>query len=311
MLDLDFEKKINFIIFKIHSARKKQISEPEIPKFKLDENGEPVEIESASASNSFRNNRIDPQTILISATLTSGIKEIARRLNVNDAIIIDASSSKIENINNKNLLALNSSQNNKNDEKVNDDNVVEKIALPSQLSHFYMSVPSKLRLIALISFILNKFVYDSRVSLVRKMIVFVSTNDSVQFHENVLSTFLNRKFNMYTDDDDYDSEKIDLNEYMKEYDSDLESQIRSITKNNYNKKQPRLNVSTGASTLESIRHKKNIVCEIFSLYGNMDQHKRAEILNKFVKANSGVLISTVSQISFYNNFFHFKKLFNW
>jgi superfamily II DNA/RNA helicase len=37
MLDLDFEKKINFIIFKLHSAKKKALNEPDIPKFKLDE----------------------------------------------------------------------------------------------------------------------------------------------------------------------------------------------------------------------------------------------------------------------------------
>lgn len=36
----------------------------------------------------------------------------------------------------------------------------------------------------------------------------------------------------------------------------------------------------------------NKICELFSLYGNMDQHKRAEILSKFCKATSGVLICT-------------------
>ena len=34
------------------------------------------------------------------------------------------------------------------------------------------------------------------------------------------------------------------------------------------------------------------VCGLFSLYGNMDQHRRAEILTKFCKAPSGVLICT-------------------
>ena len=91
MLDMDFEKKINFIIFKIHEARKKAIAEPEIPKFKLDENGEPVEESNQSKSSAQK--KLDPQTVLISATLNSGIKEIARRLNINDALIIDAAES--------------------------------------------------------------------------------------------------------------------------------------------------------------------------------------------------------------------------
>jgi hypothetical protein len=29
------------------------------------------------------------------------------------------------------------------------------------------------------------------------------------------------------------------------------------------------------------KNKGNKICEIFSLYGNMDQHKRAEILGKY------------------------------
>ena len=88
MLDLDFEKKINFIIFKIHSAKKKAMAEPELPKFKLDENGEPIE-DPNSTLNGPSPKRLDPQTILISATFTSGIKEIARRLNVRDPVNID------------------------------------------------------------------------------------------------------------------------------------------------------------------------------------------------------------------------------
>ena len=108
MLDMDFEKKINFIIFKIHEKRK----ELELPK---------------------------PQIILISATLTSGVKEIARRLNVIDAVNVDESSI-----------------DNKIESQSNDDD--KNIALPAGLKNFFMIVPSKLRLVGLISFVLNKFV---------------------------------------------------------------------------------------------------------------------------------------------------------
>lgn len=52
--------------------------------------------------------------------------------------------------------------------------------------------------------------------------------------------------------------------------------------------------------------KPNSVCDLFSLYGNMDQHKRAEILAKFCKASRGILICTVSKhfISSLKNFFN-------
>lgn len=86
------------------------------------------------------------------------------------------------------------------------------------------------------------------------MVIFASTNDSVQFHEEILSTFLNRKFNMYLDDDNDDEDSEFLNKKNK--------------------------------------NSGNKICELFSLYGNMDQHKRAEILSKFCKATSGVLICT-------------------
>ena len=109
---MDFEKKINFIIFKIHEKRK----ETNAPKL---------------------------QTILISATLTNGVKEIARRLNVSDAVNIDSSES--DNLNEKKNL---------NESQTED----EHIALPAGLKNSFMIVPSKLRLVGLISFILNKFV---------------------------------------------------------------------------------------------------------------------------------------------------------
>ncbi|CAF0782079.1 unnamed protein product [Brachionus calyciflorus] len=260
MLDLDFEKKINFIIFKIHSARKKVLAEPEIPKFKLDENGEPIEDDSAQ-SNLGKSKRLEPQIILISATLTSGIKEIARRLNVSDALQINA--------------ANDSNEHSREDSLENEEeNAEEKIALPAGLSHFYTIVPSKLRLVSLISFILEKFAYNKK-SKASKMVIFASTNDSVQFHDNILTTFLNRKFNMYLDEED----KVDY-EDINEFDSDIEEELRKTNK-------------TNSSQLEnSIKNKKNTICDVFSLYGNMDQHKRAEILGQFCKAKSGVLICT-------------------
>jgi hypothetical protein len=118
------------------------------------------------------------------------------------------------------------------------------------------------------------------------MIIFASTNDSVQFHETILNTFLNRKFNMYSDDDDFEQTKGEFNydDLDDEYGSDFEGIDRLKGRNNK---------KVETTSLETIGKKKNTVCETFALYGNMDQHKRAEILAKFIKATSGVLICTV------------------
>jgi superfamily II DNA/RNA helicase len=105
------------------------------------------------------------------------------------------------------------------------------------------------------------------------MVVFVSTNDSVQFHEEILRTFSNRKFNMYLDDGLSDDDD----------DNDLDKKAKKSTK--------------------SFNSKSNL-CDFFALYGNMDQHRRAEILARFCKTKSGVLICTVC-IFLYHNFLDF------
>ena len=43
---------------------------------------------------------------------------------------------------------------------------VEKISLPAGLTHYYMMVPSKLRLIGLISFILDKLVVSKHLKCI-------------------------------------------------------------------------------------------------------------------------------------------------
>ena len=154
MLDLDFEKKINFIIFKIHSARKKALAEPDMPKFKLDENGEPVE-ETNTVNSLINSKRFNPQTILISATLTNGIKEIARRLNVVDAIHVEEETSVSESSAASRKMKELEVEEMRNKKE-------EEIVLPAGLTHYYVIVPTKLRLVSLISFILGKFIVKKR-----------------------------------------------------------------------------------------------------------------------------------------------------
>ncbi|KAI0979001.1 hypothetical protein GJ496_002978 [Pomphorhynchus laevis] len=59
--------------------------------------------------------------------------------------------------------------------------------LPFHLKHFYLSVPFKQRLCALVAFILRKCLRTGRV----KLIIFFSTNDSVLFHYEILDYIIN------------------------------------------------------------------------------------------------------------------------
>jgi len=167
MLDMDFEKKINFIIFKIQSAKKNAIANPEPPKYMLGPDGEPVEdpssihatkymlgpdgepVEDPSSIHATRKN---PQTVLVSATLSSGIKEIARRLNLVDPITLDASET----------VADVRAAHPESTEATEGESKEERVALPAGLTHYYMSVPSKLRFVALLSLILSKTTVSTR-----------------------------------------------------------------------------------------------------------------------------------------------------
>ncbi len=153
MLDMDFEKKINFIIFKIQSAKKNAIANPEPPKYMLGPDGEPVEDPS-----SIHATRKNPQTVLVSATLSSGIKEIARRLNLVDPVTLDASETVAD------VRAAHPDST----EATEGESKEERVALPAGLTHYYMSVPSKLRFVALLSLILSKTTVSTR-GIVRLM----------------------------------------------------------------------------------------------------------------------------------------------
>jgi len=146
MLDMDFEKKINFIIFKIQSAKKNAIANPEPPKYMLGPDGEPVEDPSSNLAT-----RKNPQTVLVSATLSKGIKEIARRLNLVDPVTLDAS----DTVADVRAADLESGENAKGENKD------ERVALPAGLTHYYMTTPSKLRFVALLSMIMSKITVSS------------------------------------------------------------------------------------------------------------------------------------------------------
>lgn len=101
------------------------------------------------------------QTILLSATLSSGVQSLAG-LVLKKAKLIDAF-----------------------DE---DENNQQKLTFPKNLKQYFCLVPAKLRLLTLSSFIFNK----SSKEKSSKILVFMSTQDQVDFHFNLFQTTFNR-----------------------------------------------------------------------------------------------------------------------
>ncbi|CAF0887000.1 unnamed protein product, partial [Didymodactylos carnosus] len=109
------------------------------------------------------------QRILLSATPASALEEFVQ-LNLKEtAIRIDIS----EQFNNE-----------------------SEITVPKTLKQYFTVVPSKLRLVTLVSFLLR--IYNRKRS--SKTLVFLATNDLVRFHYDVLNMILNGEKNV--DDDD-------------------------------------------------------------------------------------------------------------
>lgn len=98
-----------------------------------------------------------PQSMLLSATLTKGVQDLAG-MTLENPKIIDLSET---------------------DAESPEEDV---FVLPHQLQLHYMIVPAKLRLIALCSFILN---YCSKKDL--RALIFMSTQDSVDFYHAIFS----------------------------------------------------------------------------------------------------------------------------
>lgn len=148
------------------------------------------------------------------------------------------------------------------------------------------------------------------------MLIFAATNDSVQFHEVLLRTFINRKFSLYLDQEN-DNEEIQADSNDIDSDIEMEADVDdfipdedgdgfelNLKKNSAFKKQGKNGetVKKQQGNKKVMKKKKksspidnngrNLI-DVFALYGNMDQHKRGEILAKYCQSDSGILICTV------------------
>jgi superfamily II DNA/RNA helicase len=93
-------------------------------------------------------------------------------------------------------------------------------------------------------------------------------------------------------DSDLDEDDLDTEDFITEEDNEMNFNLK---KGNEKRK-----VSSNKSNkIKKIGSKSsNNLIDVFALYGNMDQHKRAEILSKYCQSDSGVLICTVCSFTF-------------
>ena len=113
------------------------------------------------------------QNILVSATLHSGVQNLAS-ISLTNPTFVDAS---------KESVHLNADL----DLPTKKDNVhASKLVIPDSLRQHFVIVPGKLRLMALTAFILQTALIEGT----GKMIVFLSSRKSVEFHHQVLSSIL-------------------------------------------------------------------------------------------------------------------------
>ena len=115
-----------------------------------------------------------------------------------------------------------------------------------------------------------------------KMIIFASTNDSVQFHETILMTFLNRKFSMYFDNDnEIDDFDDDVDNYIDgdfisniENDDDAEMMglnlKRKSTESQTLKKKAKQSKKTKKPSIK--KNQTSCLVDVFALYGKQHTH---------------------------------------
>eukprot|EP00105_Crassostrea_gigas_P038416 XP_019922564.1 PREDICTED: probable ATP-dependent RNA helicase DDX31 isoform X2 [Crassostrea gigas] len=108
------------------------------------------------------------QTVLLSATLSEGVERLAG-MSLTDPLRIDVSNAEEEN-----------SQSNSESSKTQKN---ENFVVPEKLRQSFVITPCKLRLVTLTAFILLKM---KMMTSPGKMVVFLSTQDSVEFHYKLM-----------------------------------------------------------------------------------------------------------------------------
>ena len=239
MLELGYERDVQKIITAIDEQRSATNGEGE-------EEEEPENVNTSSGGR---------QTLLLSATLTKGIEQLSE-ISMKHPVLIDVVTSSSTDPS--------SGSNGKSNEEILES--MKTLTTPENLQQTYAIVPAKLRLVTLASFVLWK----CRFTKPRKILVFCSTQDMVDFHLELFERCLNR---LQDENDIEDNSEDDL-----EITEDAKAMMPEKAKNILKKKEQKWS------------SKKKI--ELLKLHGSMAQKDRTQVFKKFRDAISGVLFCT-------------------
>lgn len=235
LLDMGYEKDVASFV---RSLNEQQYGNPEGEK----ERFHPLDVDAPEIDPTLASSdtKVKRQTIMLSATLSSSVDRLAG-LALKHPKFVDAAASHDDD---------------------SDRELIEKdLVIPDSLTQWYLLCPSKLRLVTLASLI----VWKCRMSNEKKMLIFMATQDMVDFHTELFSSVLG------TREKAKDTGDLDV-------DSDVEDEYGLLEKKDdeeADESDPSL-----------------IDIEFFKLHGNMAQKDRTDVFKSFRSATSGVLLCT-------------------
>uniref|UniRef100_A0A182KGR7 ATP-dependent RNA helicase n=1 Tax=Anopheles christyi TaxID=43041 RepID=A0A182KGR7_9DIPT len=217
LLELGYEKDVKEIIEAMHEAREKK-----------DENEE-----------------TKMQTVLLSATLTASVKELAG-LTLNDPVYVETSE-----VIQRETPCVETNENICTDQLLN---VEDYVSIPATVKQRYLEIPPKQRLVALSALI----VHEQRQKP-SKILVFMATQDLVNFHYDAMTEVLTlQKFGTSSDNESSGSEE----EFNDDNTNSMDSSV----------------------LLPGLK--------FYKLHGHMTQVERTSVFNEYRKATAAVLICT-------------------
>ncbi|XP_050728158.1 probable ATP-dependent RNA helicase DDX31 isoform X2 [Eriocheir sinensis] len=201
------------------------------------------------------------QTIMLSATLSAGVEKLAG-MSLHDPKVVDVSCSVGEggggDGTGEGAQLLTS----------------EALATPANLSHHYLIVPAKLRLVTLAAFILSKCRFGDE----RKMIIFFATQDMVDYHTALFSKVLSR----------YGQEEESKTSLVKRAEKVLAGQ-EDDGEGSHDEEDVEDEEEEEKREEEA---KKGDAILFQKLHGSMTQQDRSAVFKSFKEASAGVLMCT-------------------
>ncbi|KAK3872445.1 hypothetical protein Pcinc_022474 [Petrolisthes cinctipes] len=196
------------------------------------------------------------QTIMLSATLSSGVEKLAG-MSLVEPEVVDISYG----------------------ERKSGQLTTEALATPENLDHHYVLVPAKLRLVTLAAFILSKCRFGNE----RKMIIFFATQDMVDYHTALFSEILS-KYGKETVKKSYLMQRAERVLAGEEDDGKGSEDEEDIEPDEEGEKAQRGGRKEKEDDKDMILFQK--------LHGNMTQQDRCAVFNSFREASAGVLMCT-------------------